>query len=156
ALLTLRRDLRQGERLRLQVRRARAADALTRRQARRHADAPWQAWFDGSATPNPGRCTIGAVLAGPLGERIEIAAAVGHGNSSEAEYHALLAVLRAALRRGAAPIAIHGDSRVVIDDLNGPEHRAAPSLAPLRAEALALLAQCGDATLRWIPRHRNT
>jgi ribonuclease HI len=54
---------------------------------------------------------------------------------------------------GARGLTIHGDSRVVIDDMNGQV--PSPGLAPLRLQAAALLAQVDGASLRWIPRHRN-
>lgn len=139
-----------------------ASRALQQEQARaarqHHHDGPasaWRAWFDGSAHPNPGRCGIGGLLTGPGGVRREIARGAGFGNSSEAEYRALIAVLQEALHLGARDLAVYGDSQGVIDDVKGQEARAAPSLRALRAEALALLAQLGEVSLRWVPRHRN-
>jgi ribonuclease HI len=116
----------------------------------------WRAWFDGSARPNPGRCGIGALLEGPDGIKVELAEPAGHGNSSEAEYRALIALLEAAVAHGARDLTIHGDSRVVIDDVNGPDLYAAPALAAYRTRVRALLAHLPDARLRWVPRHRNT
>jgi ribonuclease HI len=134
-----------------------SATALARRKLR-HDGPPtaWRAWFDGSAHPNPGACGIGALLTGPAGERIEIARAAGYGNSSEAEYRALIALLEAAVQAGAHGLTIYGDSKVVIDDLNGSDAAAAPSLGQLRQAALALTAQLRGFTLRWIPRHKNS
>ncbi|HEU4376044.1 MAG TPA: ribonuclease HI family protein [Telluria sp.] len=116
---------------------------------------PWNAWFDGSAHPNPGDCGIGAVLTGPDGERVEISRAAGYGNSSEAEYRALIALLEAAVDCGAHGLTVHGDSKVVIDDLNGRFADAAASLQDCRTYALALIGQLRDVTLRWVPRHKN-
>jgi ribonuclease HI len=116
---------------------------------------PWNAWFDGSAHPNPGECGIGAVLIGPGGERIEISRAAGYGNSSEAEYRALIALLEAAVDCGAHGLTVHGDSKVVIDDLNGRFADAAASLQDCRTHALALIGQLRDVRLRWIPRRKN-
>lgn len=150
---------RAAERLRSEqqaaVRQARAAASASRRRAGSPAPA-WRAWFDGSAHPNPGRCTIGAVLEGPGGVLVELSRACGYGNSSEAEYLALVALLEAAVEHGAGTLAIHGDSQVVIDDVNAPDCASAPSLRGYRARARALLARLPDATLRWIPRHKNT
>jgi ribonuclease HI len=130
--------------------------ALAKRQ-RRHDGKPtaWRAWFDGSAHPNPGDCGIGALLIGPGGERIEISRSAGYGNSSEAEYRALIALLEAAVGSGAHGLTIYGDSKVVIDDVNGSDTAAAASLQACRQSALALLARLRDVTLRWIPRHKN-
>ncbi|GAA0434476.1 ribonuclease HI family protein [Massilia aurea] len=115
----------------------------------------WRAWFDGSARPNPGRCGIGAVLEGPGGVRVAISHAAGYGNSSEAEYLALIAVLDAAVTHGAHDVLVVGDSQVVIDDVNGPASASAPSLRDYRARACALLERLPQAQLRWIPRHKN-
>jgi ribonuclease HI len=119
------------------------------------ATAAWRAGFDGSARPNPGRCGLGGVLTGPAGQHIELSLDGGHGNSSEAEYRALIAVLRAALEHGAHAPVVAGDSQVVIDDVNGPDCAGAPALQLYREQARALLARLPGATLRWIPRHKN-
>jgi ribonuclease HI len=130
--------------------------AARARQARRHDGAPstWRAWFDGSARPNPGRCGIGARLEGPDGA-VEIAQSAGYGNSSEAEYRALIAVLEAAVARGVASLTVYGDSQVVIGDASGPDALAAPSLQAYRATARALMARIDGLALRWVPRHKN-
>lgn len=156
ALLAERALLRARDAERASARALLRAAAKARRDAR-HAGRPtaWRAWFDGSARPNPGRCGIGALLTGPDGFSVEIARDVGHGNSSEAEYAALVAVLEAALEHGAADLTIYGDSRVVIDDVAAPDAMAAPVLAAWRIRAQALLARLPQATLRWVPRHRN-
>jgi ribonuclease HI len=156
ALLAQREALQAAEATRISGRRARKADAVARRKAR-HEDAntAWRAWFDGSARPNPGLCGIGGLLKGPAGEHIEISQAAGYGNSSEAEYRALIAVLEAAVRSGAHQLTVYGDSQVVVDDVNGPDQAAAPSLREYRLLAQALIARLSDVTLRWIPRHKN-
>ena len=139
-----------------QLDRADARAATNRPQESDSARTPWRGWFDGSAHPNPGRCGIGALLLGPAGQRVEVAQAAGYGNSSEAEYRALIALLEAAVGAGARGLTVYGDSRVVIDDVAQPPHRAAQSLLALHAATHALLAQLGDVQLRWIPRHKNT
>ncbi|MCS0592461.1 ribonuclease HI family protein [Massilia norwichensis] len=144
-----------------QAKRDAARDALRaqkrEQQARRHDGAvtAWRAWFDGSARPNPGRCGIGARLEGPDGT-VEISQAAGHGNSSEAEYRALIALLEAAVARGVAGLTVYGDSQVVIGDVTGPDLLAAPSLLAYRSTARALMAQIDGLALRWVPRHKNS
>lgn len=115
----------------------------------------WRGWFDGSAHPNPGKLGIGALLLGPNGERVEISEAAGHGDSSEAEYAALTALLQQAIRLQPAQLLLCGDSQVVINDVLGATKRPAKGLEAQRATVLALLAQLPDVTLRWVPRHRN-
>ena len=113
----------------------------------------WRGWFDGSAHPNPGRLGIGALLLGPDGERIEISEAAGDGDSSDAEYAALTALLRAALLVKPAQLLLCGDSQVVINDVLGTT--IVKGLATERAAVLALMEQLPDVSLRWVPRHRN-
>jgi ribonuclease HI len=148
---------READDPRTLARAAKRAAAVARRKLR-HDGPPtaWRAWFDGSAHPNPGNCGIGALLTGPAGQRIEISRAAGYGNSSEAEYRALIALLIAAVQAGAHGLTIYGDSKVVIDDVNGSDAAAAPALNELRQVALALTAQLRGFTLRWIPRHKNS
>ncbi len=155
-LLDQRAALAALETARLAARDARRALARSA-TAIRHDGPPsaWRAWFDGSAHPNPGRCGIGALLTGPDAQKIEISRPAGYGNSSEAEYLALIAVLEAALAIGARGVSVHGDSRVVIDDVNGPEAAGAPSLLAYRTRAQALLARIDGACVRWLPRHKN-
>ena len=116
---------------------------------------PWRGWFDGSAHPNPGACGIGALLRGPAGERVDISRAAGYGNSSEAEYRALIALLEAARDCGVQGLTIYGDSKVVIDDINGRFAGAVAALLDCRATALALMAQLPDVSVHWIARGKN-
>ncbi|MFD2367197.1 ribonuclease HI family protein [Pseudoduganella sp. GCM10020061] len=155
ALLDQRRALRDADAARAQARRERSAGIMARRALRDAAATPWRAWFDGSARPNPGRCTIGGVVAGPHGERAEIARNAGEGDSSDAEYQALIAVLEHAIGMGAGALTVYGDSKVVIDDATGVAHDAAPALAGYRSRVHELMARLPDVRLRWVPRHRN-
>ncbi|XYJ08840.1 ribonuclease HI family protein [Telluria sp. B2] len=155
-LLAERAALRAAEAARALSRRAARDAALALRRAR-HEGAPtaWRAWFDGSAKPNPGRCGIGARLQGPNGELVELSQAAGYGNSSEAEYRALILVLEAALAHGAGPLTVYGDSQVVINDVNGGIEDSVLVLRPYRERVHALLARLPAVTLRWVPRHKN-
>ncbi|MDR5854223.1 ribonuclease HI family protein [Caballeronia sp. LZ062] len=148
---------------------ARAADAERVRKlqrANRPAQRPpsepraehphaWIGWFDGSALPNPGRIGIGAVLKSPNGATLEITASAGHGDSSAAEYLALTALLEAAQREGASSLTVHGDSRVVIDDVHAADGACIRALAHHAARVRELIAQIGEVRLQWIPRARN-
>jgi len=163
-LLDQRAALRAAEAERALARRsardaARAAvrDAALAARRLRQEGVPtaWRGWFDGSAKPNPGRCGIGARLLGPNGAVLELAQAAGYGNSSEAEYRALILLLEAAVAHGSTPLTVYGDSQVVIGDVNGPPAAGAVVLRPYRTRVQALLAQLPAVSLRWIPRHKN-
>jgi ribonuclease HI len=133
----------------------------TLRKARMQAPTDaWRGWFDGSAHPNPGQIGIGALLCGPAGERMEISRRAGYGNSGEAEYLALGALLEAAGEMGATALVVYGDSQVVINDVNLSEQavaagRGAKGLEAHRVRVMDLLEPLGAVSLRWVPRHRN-
>ncbi|MYN44936.1 reverse transcriptase-like protein [Pseudoduganella sp. FT93W] len=171
-LVADRQAQQQRSELRAQARNAALAQRSAQRQAACATSAPhdaqdsvadvqvWQGWFDGSAVPNPGRMGIGALLCGPQGQTIRISQPAGYGNSSEAEYLALTALLQAAVQAGVTQLSIRGDSQVVVNDVNlTPQAIAAGQGAAVltghRQEVCALMAQIGKVELRWLPRHRN-
>jgi ribonuclease HI len=155
ALVAERTAMLAASAARTAARQAEKSHALSLRKARHDGPASgWRAWFDGSAHPNPGRCGIGGVVLAPSGMRIELSQGAGFGNSSEAEYRALIALLEAARDAGARCLTVYGDSQVVINDLAASEAASAPALRELRAAA-ALLIASQAVTLRWIPRHKN-
>ena len=91
---------------------------------------------------------------------MEISRRAGHGNSGEAEYLALTALLEAAVRLGARDLVVYGDSRVVVDDVNLSAQavaagRGAKGLEAHRVRVVDLLEALGGGSLRWVPRHRN-
>ena len=131
------------------------SQARTLKSAKNHApEGTWLAWFDGSARPNPGQCGIGIVLKGPKGEHVEISKDIGHGDSSDAEYCALITTLEIAIQMRAIPLVVYGDSQVVIDDV-GLATNAPSNLTHHRARAQSLLTQLGAVHFCWIPRHKN-
>ena len=160
-LLGEREALRLRDEQRRHSRQAASAHKLAMRKAgMQPSAAAWRGWFDGSAHPNPGQIGIGALLCGPDGQRVEISRRAGYGNSSEAEYLALTALLQAAVQAGATQLDIRGDSQVVVNDVNlTPQAIAAgqgaSGLAAHRQRVCALMAQIGRVELRWLPRHRN-
>jgi ribonuclease HI len=155
-LLAEREQLRLRDEQRRQARQAASAHKLALRKAAMQPSAnAWRGWFDGSAHPNPGQIGIGALLCGPDGQRLEISRRAGVGNSSEAEYLALTALLEAAREMGATALTVYGDSQVVIDDVNLGAVRSAKTLAEHRARVVHLMTDLGEIRLRWLPRHRN-
>jgi ribonuclease HI len=163
-LLAERSALRQRDEERRMARiEEKARQQVLRKQRMQPAAESWRGWFDGSAHPNPGQIGIGALLCGPAGERIEISRRSGHGNSGEAEYLALTALLEAAAQAGAQGLVVYGDSQVVVNDVNlGTQAiaagRGAKGLEAHRARVVELMesmAPLGAVSLRWVPRHRN-
>ncbi len=119
-------------------------------------DNTWLAWFDGATKhTNPGLRGIGALLRGPAGQLIEIAEEIGHGSNNEAEYCALIALLDAALDAGVQDLVVHGDSQLVIKQVNGEWLINSAGLVPLCKTVLELRAQIPKVRLCWIPREEN-
>ena len=125
-----------------------------------YAEASWLAWFDGSAKPNPGKCHIACILKGKDGEIFTQTRHIGDGDSSDAEYQALIAALELIALHitpsSRESVLLRGDSQVVINDVLGSEKNAATRLHPYRIRALALLSHLPNIRLKWIPRHKNT
>ena len=117
----------------------------------------WEAWFDGTAVPNPGRMGIGILLIAPDGEHREISTPLGKtGCNNEAELHALAATLELAQRLGTQQLYINSDSRFVVDCLTGLDSTEIEPLATLVAQIRQQMACFTAIVLRWLPRHRNT
>lgn len=116
----------------------------------------WTIHCDGSAVPNPGRMGLGAVLVEPNGTRHLLSAATDtRGCNNEAEARALMAALRELQVRGADKLQIYCDSSLLVEQLGSALVPPVARLAPLYAEAGALLKTFAHASLQWIPRHRN-
>ena len=137
------------------IKQERARAEKLARQSAPASPAAWRAWFDGSAHPNPGRIGIGALLAGPFGERVEISRRAGHGTSGDAEYLALIAALEKAVELGVAELLVYGDSQVVVHDVLVTPQSGARALEQHRARAGQLMEAIAQVHVRWVPRHKN-
>ncbi|MDO9403710.1 MAG: ribonuclease HI family protein [Polaromonas sp.] len=116
----------------------------------------WLVHSDGSAVPNPGRMGLGAVITAPDGVVHTLSiAADGRGCNNEAELRAVLAALHDLQARGATRVRVSCDNSVVVSQLMGDGMDTVERLAPLFAEARTTLQAFADASIRWIPRHRN-
>ena len=117
----------------------------------------WHVYCDGSAMPNPGRMGLGAVFTEPDGTRHTLSIkATETGCNNEAELRALLVTLQALKLRGANSLLIHCDSRVVVEQVGNDSAKPIARLASLFDEARVLLGAFDQATLVWIPGHRNS
>ncbi|HEY8101610.1 MAG TPA: ribonuclease HI family protein [Burkholderiaceae bacterium] len=140
----------------LAERRQQQAEALAKRRASTQPDpSAWLAWFDGATSPNPGKMGIGGLLKDPDGRIVEISFGAGHGDSNEAEYLALIAVLEEAVRIQPDKLMVYGDSRVVIDEMNGVTYIGANNLKGVSEQAKRLIAQLNAVSLHWTPRKKN-
>jgi ribonuclease HI len=117
----------------------------------------WVVYCDGSAAPNPGRMGMGAVLTEPGGIHHRLCQTTqAKGCNNEAELRALMAALGELQSRGATRLVIYCDNSIVVEQLVGVAVKPIARLAQLFEEARALLGTFECATLKWIPRHRNS
>lgn len=118
--------------------------------------AAWIVHCDGSASPNPGRMGLGAVLVAPDGTRHTLSRATqSSGCNNEAELRALMAAIDESMRLGANALVIHSDNSILVDQLGTADPKRIARLAPLFDEARQRLALLASVRLVWIPGHRN-
>ena len=116
----------------------------------------WLIHCDGSAFPNPGNMGLGAIITAPDGTLNKLSLpAAGKGCNNEAEARAMMAAVQHAKQLGATSVRVYSDSRVVVDQLTGDGSQPIARLDALFTELKALLATFDEATVTWIPQHRN-
>ena len=123
------------------------------------------AWFDGACGPvNPGgTATYGIMIKDQDGTTIVWEhGLVGKGSTMSnnvAEYAGVLQVLKYLAPRPPGRVTIHGDSKLVINQLNGKWRMRKGLYLSTAKEAKALLAHLHglgwQTNLRWIPREQN-
>lgn len=111
-------------------------------------------WFDGASRGNPGPGGAGAVLL--VGsERVHVALPIPHATNNVAEYHGLIAGLRAAREQGVTHLEVRGDSELVLHQMTGRYRVRKPWLVPLHAEAQQLARGFAAVRYRPVPRAEN-
>ena len=114
-----------------------------------------QGYFDGASRGNPGTAGAGALLVNENGEVIwETARFLGTKTNNEAEYTALLLLLKAAKERDIKTLNIYGDSKLVVSQVSKQWNINLPHLRALAQEAWGLMEGM-SVTLEWIPREKN-
>ncbi len=112
---------------------------------------------DGGSRGNPGPAGYGAVVRDAATGRtlLERAGYLGTATNNVAEYHGLIAGLRAARELDpAAAVLVRMDSKLVVEQMSGRWKIRHPAMRPLAEEARGVLpaAQVG---YEWVPRERN-
>lgn len=112
--------------------------------------------FDGACYPNPGPMGVGYLMKTREEPRVlvRVGGQVGKGTNNEAEYHALLALMRHALRLGFWNLAVTSDSMLVVNQMSG-DWKARGKLVRLRDEAQNLRRLFNDFSLIYLPREYN-
>jgi RimK family alpha-L-glutamate ligase len=113
------------------------------------------AYFDGSASPNPGDIKIGGYIKHDFKTLVKFSKQKGHGTNNEAEYFALIELLNQLVYYNIKKVRIFGDAKLVIDQVNGDCKNNKFHLQKLAHRANTLLKQIPDWELTWIKRSKN-
>jgi probable phosphoglycerate mutase len=114
---------------------------------------------DGGSRGNPGPAGYGALVQdAATGEVLaEDNASIGRASNNVAEYHGLIAGLRAAVRIApGAETEVRMDSRLVVEQMSGNWKIRHPELQRLAETARELAGQLGPVRYTWVPRERNS
>ena len=113
-------------------------------------------YTDGSASPNPGPASIGAVIKDEKGRVVGlISQSIGRATNNEAEYGAVIAALRMVLKLGARRVEVRSDSEWLVRQINGQYRVKAASIRPLYLEVKQLQQQFENCIFVHILRELN-
>ena len=117
----------------------------------------YEAFFDGSAKPNPGEMTVGGLIKlKESGETIhEYSKDIGEGTNNEAEYSSLLMLLDEVLERNIQSIVIYGDSALVVNQVNRTWKAKDDRMKALRNHARQMLSLIPEWKLEHVKRGKN-
>lgn len=115
-----------------------------------------QAYFDGSASPNPGLMSIGFCIKNKVGTiLVEDRANLQEGTNNMAEYIALITLLKRLIPMKPKHVKIFGDSQLVINQLTGKFKVKKSELKQLVNQTKNLLSQLNEFELMWVKRAQN-
>ncbi len=113
-------------------------------------------YSDGGSRSNPGPAGIGAVLVDPEGLTIgEWSEFLGVATNNQAEYKALLLVLKQAQALGVEELECRLDSELVVKQMRGEYKVKHPDLKPLYEIAVGAAANFKKIAFKHIPRALN-
>lgn len=112
-------------------------------------------YFDGASRGNPGVAGGGALLIDKNGTTIwETARFFGKKTNNEAEYSALILLLKAAKERKVTKLDVFGDSKLIVCQVSKTWKINLPHLRALAKEVWEITKDM-DVTYNWIPREEN-
>ncbi len=114
-----------------------------------------EGYFDGASRGNPGRAGAGALMINEDGKVVwEASRFLGEKTNNEAEYMALIMLIKAARERGIRSLTVFGDSKLVVSQVSRQWKINLPHLRMLAREVWDL-AEGIDISYHWIPREEN-
>jgi ribonuclease HI len=115
-----------------------------------------KAYFDGGATPNPGQMKIGGYIEDTDKTLIyEYSEDIGYGTNNKAEYTSLLYLCKALVDHEVCNVRIHGDSSLIVNQVNGVYKAKDPTMISLRDQVRDVLNRIEKWELVHIPRGQN-
>ena len=112
---------------------------------------------DGASRGNPGPAAIGATIKDEQGKLVaRISQPIGIATNNQAEYQAIIAALKEAIRLGARKVDISLDSQLVVRQINGQYRVRNAALKPLFHEVKRLAEQLEVVTITHVSREQNT
>lgn len=115
-----------------------------------------EAYFDGSASPNPGPMSIGYCIKNNLGNTIlEDRSNLGDGTNNQAEYIALFVLIGKLVKMNPEYVKIMGDSQLVIKQVNGEWAVKNEDLKTHCNAIKDLLRKLKKFDLVWVKRDQN-
>lgn len=112
---------------------------------------------DGGSRGNPGPAAGGFVVRASDGVVLrEGGVFLGTATNNVAEYHGLLAGLKAAAELGATQVDVASDSELLVRQLNGQYRVKNDKLKPLFAQAVELSRKFAHCTFRHVYREDNS
>jgi ribonuclease HI len=116
----------------------------------------YTAFYDGSATPNPGIMRIGGYIQNGAGDTIwTLSKQLGQGTNNQAEYLALLEVTKKLNELNAKNVEIFGDSMLSVKQVNGEWKIKDNTLKNLCKMVKGNLAKIDNYSLCWVRRNEN-
>ena len=111
---------------------------------------------DGASQGNPGLAAIGATIKDEQGRLVtRISQRIGTTTNNQAEYRAIIAALKEAIRLGAKQVDISSDSQLVVKQINGEYKVKKAALKPLYQQVKQLQGLLEGFTITNIPRQQN-
>ncbi|MFC1636412.1 phosphoribosylglycinamide formyltransferase [Planctomycetota bacterium] len=114
------------------------------------------AHIDGGSRGNPGPAAAGFVLTDRKGTRLQAKAFfLGRKTNNVAEYTSFIRALEGAEQMGAEQLSVFSDSELLVKQINGEYKVKSEQIRPLYQQAVRLLGQFRDWSVRHISREKN-
>ena len=115
----------------------------------------WIIHTDGAARGNPGPAAFAYVIERPGLKTVEASGCLGETTNNIGEYTALVRAQEHAQQIGGKQLAVHSDSELLVQQMNGAYKVKHPGLVPLYKQAKALTSQFDSVEIRHVRRELN-